>query len=485
MRILFIKCFRADDQHFVVTHPLGPMYLASFLRQHGDYEFKIIDMRLNEYRDPDTVVGIAREFNPDLIGFSALTIEAPCLYDTLGRLRPHFPDTPMVVGGPHPSSATERCLKDGPVDLAVIGEGELTMLDIVRALEEGRPLREIPGTAWLDDQGEVVKASPREAIEDLDALPFPAWDLIPALEYSEYWRFSQLGTRPYMSLFTSRACPYKCIYCHDLFGKTFRARSVPNIIAEIKELDRLYGIRAFEIVDDIFNFNRQRVREFCAAVKAARLDIQFTFPNGLRTDILDKELVELLADAGCTMIAFAVESASERIQKMIRKYNRIDKIHENIRHAANAGIFCHGYFMIGFPTETLEEMQATLDCAVNSDLHTAGMFIANPFEGTELARMAREKGLEVDLTYNDYGYYETRFNMSAVPDQDLRELVRGATKRFYLQPRRVYRILRDHPTKAILPGQFVHLIRRSFDFRGLLARIFPPTRSLPAAAAAD
>jgi radical SAM superfamily enzyme YgiQ (UPF0313 family) len=365
------------------------------------------------------------------------------------------------------------------VDVAVIGEGEATLLDIVRAMESGRPLTGIAGTAWLEN-GVVHHGPAREAIGDLDALPFPAWDLTPMDDYAKTPRVSQIEQGPYMSLFTSRACPYKCIYCHDLFGKTFRARSVGNIIAEIEELDRRYGIRVFEIVDDIFNFNRQRVREFCDAVKARGLKIRFSFPNGLRTDILDKELIDRLAEAGCNLIAFAVETASERIQKLIRKYNRLDKIHENIAHAADAGIFCHGYFMIGFPTETREEMLQTLNYAIHSRLHTAGLFIANPFEGTELARMAKERGFNVDdLTYNSYGYYETDFNMSAVPDADLRELVRWAMKRFYLQPRRIVRLLRDHPNKGMLPGQFLHLLRRSCDFRGLLRRLLPPTQELP------
>jgi radical SAM superfamily enzyme YgiQ (UPF0313 family) len=267
-----------------------------------------------------------------------------------------------------------------------------------------------------------------------------------------------------MSIFTSRACPYRCIYCHNIFGKSFRARSPQSVVAEMKHLHETYGIRSFEILDDVFNLDRKRVLGICDRIARSGLGITLAFPNGLRGDLLDAEQLEALKRAGTIYIALAIESATDRIQKLIRKRMDLESVGRAIEIARSLHIHTHGFFMIGFPGETLEEMEATVDFLVSSDLHTFNLFMATPYEGTELGEMARRMGREVVSDFS-LDYYSERFvNMTEVPAAAINGLRRRALVRFYIDPVRVYRILHDFPGDKS-PLRMVRLFLRRYGWK--------------------
>ncbi len=456
-RLLLIKPRRNEEQPTLMP-PLGCMYLASYLRRKGDVDVRIIDMTA-EHLTYSRLGSEIQAFEPDLVGVSALTYESNGMNRVAAIAKSVRGDLPVVVGGPHPSAYTERVMGNKHIDYAVVGEGELTLDDLTAALRKGTPVADIDGLAWRDD-GSVRINARRQYIEDLDDLPFPAWDLIPLPVYKKFIRMSRCGMTDYMTIFTTRSCPYQCLYCHQVFGKGFRTRSPENVLAEIRTLYDTHGIRHIEVIDDIFNLDLPRAKRIFDLIVESGMKLRITFPNGVRGDRLDEEFFIKARRAGVVFMAFAVETASPRLQRKLRKNINLEKIRANISMALKYGIFCHGFFMLGFPTETREELLATSEFAISSDLHTANIFVVNPFEGTGLAEWAKEVGKPV-LSQFERNYFSKEFvNLTDLPDDELNRIRKQTVRKFFLNPRRAYRVLRDLPDKANLWPLAVLLIKR-------------------------
>ncbi len=432
------------------------MSLAAYVRQTQRVDVRIIDMTPYpmDYRELDHQI---RMVKPDLIGISAITFESDGLHRAAQIAKAWRSDVPVVVGGPHATSYTEEVLDDRNVDIAVLGEG--TFDELLRAIRASRPLDEVHGIAFRRD-GRFVQTPPRELIQDVDALPFPAWDLVPIRRYKYFDRFSKTGSGDYATLFTSRGCPYRCVYCHQVFGKTFRPRSPENVFREIQILYSTFRIREFEVIDDAFNLNYQRAEAICDLIIQSGMEISLTFPNGVRGDLLDENLIRKLRQAGTRFMTFAVETASPRLQKAIRKNLRIRRIRRNIEIALREGIFCQGFFMLGFPTETREELESTLEFALTSDLHAAHFFVVNPFHGTQLAELARAMGKPVKRDFKT-SYLTRHFdNLTDIPEPVFDKMRSRALRRFWLSPKRIWRVARDYPNKGNLPHFVPTLVKR-------------------------
>lgn len=444
-RVLLIRPYRNQDTMSLMP-PLGMLYIAAYLRRHGDVDVRIIDMSPARLAYEDLHEQIAAH-NPDWLGISALTFESDGLHRVAKIAKQVRPDMPVVVGGPHPSAYTDKVMEDPNVDYAIIGEGEIAAERLGQALRDGGNVDDIEGLAWRENGS--VRINPHETyIEDLDALPFPAWDLIDIPAYKTFDRMSRSGVHDYMVIFTTRACPFKCLYCHKMFGKGFRKRSPESVLAEIRKLHDEFGVRELEIIDDIFNCDLPRAKQIFDMIIASGMKLRLTFPNGVRGDHMDEEFLAKARQAGVVFMAFAVETASPRLQKKLKKNIDLVKIKRNISLALKYGIFCHGFFMLGFPTETREELLATSNFALESDLHTANIFVVNPYEGTGLAEWAREIGRPV-LTDFERNYFSKEFvNLTEVSDEELNRIRKRTVRKFFLNPRRAYRTIRDLPSKA-------------------------------------
>lgn len=441
MNILLLKARGASLlTYHSATQPLGLMYIASCLkRKHPSINIKIIDTRVTKFSREKLRV-LLEEFHPEITGISAVTMEANSMHELAGIVKATLPECKVIAGGPHPTSFLKKTLEDMNIDFTVKGEGELTFEELVESIKKEVDVRKVKGIAFRNN-GDLIQTEPREYISGLDSLPFPAWDLIDIEAYSRFWSMSPRGPRRYMVIYTSRSCPYHCIYCHNIFGKGFRARSPENVLEEIDILYNKYGIKELEVVDDIFNLDVQRAERICDLIIERGYDLAIAFPNGLRSDRLDKNLLEKLHRAGTRFISFAVESASLRIQKLIKKNLNLEKVKEAIKTAVELGIFSNGFFMIGFPTETEEEIKHTIKFAINSKLHTAYFFIVKPFEGTELFERFGLNRVSQLKDYTDSSYFKIKYNLSQVDDKKLLKLCQLAYFKFYFNPVRITRII--------------------------------------------
>lgn len=460
MKIVLIKPYwRVERQ--AISPPLGLLYLAAYLREkmNPSPELFVIDQAATQQSLPQIEKFLDRE-RPDIVGITGLTYEEPGVKVIAASCKRLLPKTTVILGGPHATIFYDHVLENTQADIAVQGEGEVTFLELVERIRDGKEWNDVLGIAYREKDGHIVKNSPRPPIENLDSLPFPAWDLIDVPSYAKLNEMNDfLAKRPYMFIFTSRACPYGCIYCHQVFGKKYRPRSVENTMEEIRRLVNDVGIRELHILDDIFNWDIDRAKEICRGIIREGIKVSIAFPNGIRGDRLDDELIELLAKAGCYSMTFAVETATPRLQRLIRKFADLDKLNWAITKAYNEGVIPMGFFMLGFPTETREEMEETIRFACRSKIIKATFFSVTPFPRTKMFELFRE-------TYpNDFNLDEQNFeNMhyftsdsfyQKVTGINLASVVRRAYRSFYFDPKRIAVILLRFPwNRSFLRGMY-------------------------------
>ncbi len=437
----------------LATPPLGIMYLAAYLRDRFETVIRLCNQKLDNPSNEE----IAREaiaFQADVVGFGAITPTAQGLGELTRRVRQGLPEALILLGGPHVSAFGAVALANTAADAAIAGEGEKAMEQVLNAHFGGGSLADVPGLFRRDEHGEIVtNPGAIPLIQDLDSLPFPAYDLIDLPRYWKRQSMPPIPRRRYVSLFTSRGCPYKCNYCHDVFGKRFRQHSAERVVEEVAYFQRQYGVDDFEFVDDIFNLNPKRLMSFCDLVHQRNIKMKIAFPNGVRTDIFSEESIDALVSAGMYFSSFALESGSPRIQEVMGKRLNIPRFLQGVAWAAERGVYTNGFAMFGFPHETAEDMRMTVDVACASKLHTMSFFTVTPFPGTTLYEACKERYPErlALLRYDDLNFGAARVNFSEVPDYVLFRMQREANARFFFNPRRMYRILRDYPKPHLLP----------------------------------
>ena len=442
----------------VFSQPLGLLYLVSVLRREfpGEFEIELVEQALEDLT-LDQVRERIQRFDPDLIGFSCLSVEADEMQRVARVAKQVKPGCVTVLGGPHATVFYDYALDDPNLDLVVLNEGEITFPELLRALREDRPLDGVAGIVFKRE-GRLVQTPPREHVPELDTIPFPAWDLIDWKRYAVQISMNAYSAaQPWAILFTSRACPYQCTYCHSIFGKKVRYRSLENVMAEIELLTQTYGVRELQIVDDIFNLDLDRAKRICDEIVARGIQVKIAFPNGLRGDRMDRELIHKLRQAGCYSMTYAVETASPRLQKLIKKNLNLDKVREAIAWSYDEGIITHGFFMLGFPGETPAEMKMTVDFALSAKLLRPLFFTVVIYPRTGLYELAQKEYPNFDFSrwkMFDLQYLsETPFYTKAT-GLDLFKLQRDAYRRFFFRPK----------TLAVLVWRFP---KNSFLLRGL------------------
>ncbi len=438
MHIVFIRPLSNFYRHFCNV-PLNYVHLAAYVRQHG-HEVHIFDMVL----EGTTTAGIddfIRRNNVRLAGIGSMTCELPEALAEARRLKQVHPNLTMVMGGSHPSGAPEDCLANRTADYVVAGEGEIALLGLIDALESGGDPLSVPGV-WGVRDGRIVTnvAAP---VPDIDTLPRPAYDLLDLDKYSKLdcpWHFAKSSRA--VQMITSRGCPYRCSYCHTIHGKKFRPLPPEKVLDDMEWLVRAHGIKEFLIVDDIFNLDLERAKRICQGIIDRRLDVYLQFPNGLRGDRLDEELVSLMARAGTHFVCIAIETASERHQKLIGKNLKVGKALEAVRCCRRHGIEVCGFFMIGFPDETVEEVCQTIDLALTEPFDNVMISITTPFKGTALRD---QSGQITELDPEAPNTLEWLFPVvpnKSLPPETLRRLQRNAYWRFFMRPRFIWSVAR-------------------------------------------
>lgn len=444
-------------------HPLGLMYVATGTRRGGYNDITIIDMKVDDLRVPQAADRL-EALRPDVIGMTAMTYEAGCLHSLAAEMKKRLPGVKIVAGGPHPSVAADDVMKDTNVDFCVRGEGETTFPKLLDALRDGGDFTEVQGVVWRRDNGEIVYNPDRTPPDTLDELGFPAWDLVDIFKYHNVPRGGIIyAHKEFATIFSSRACPWRCTYCHNSYGKKFRERSARHVLDEVDLLVNKYGVRELVFYDDIFNFKPDRAKAICRGLIDRKYNLKLTFPNGLRGDILDEELVDLMKEAGMYRAMIAIESAVPRVQKVMKKNLRIPQTKKIVDYMSSKGVMTHGAFMLGFPTETKEEMLETIKWARESAFHTAAFYRVIPFKGTELFRQVEEAGHQLPTDWSHYEPYFSDINVSAVPEAEISKLRKRAYFEFYFSPKRLWAIFRLIPNKfRMIPYLTLLFARRAY-----------------------
>ncbi len=378
--------------------PLGLAFLASYIRREG-YNPIIIDLNVDDYSDKD-FSELVRKYNPLVVGFSFMTNQYGECLRLAELVKSSLKSTYIAVGGPHVSALPEEILQESvEVDFSVIGEGEISFLELLNALGSGeRYLKNIDGICYRDN-GSIVQTKPRGLIEDVNSLPFPAWDLIRVEAYSVF----SIESGNAFALLSSRGCPGQCTFCdsNTIFGRKFRARSERNIFSEIEFLHKEYGMKSFDFVDDMITLNKARIIELCKLIKES--GIPFKWMANARVNTLDEEMLSVMQESGCIRIDVGVESGDPAVRKIARKRTTNEQIINVHKWAKKVGVQVGAFVMVGNMGESMDSVKMTADLLkdIGEDVMIS---ISCPFPGTDLYKIARENGY---LRVKDWSRYTT------------------------------------------------------------------------------
>ncbi|PUA34297.1 MAG: B12-binding domain-containing radical SAM protein [Candidatus Terraquivivens tikiterensis] len=426
----------------VSSPPLGLAYIASMLRQNHDV--KIIDSNILNYTLED-VERELRGFNPDVVGITSVTPSIYEAYKVAEIAKKVNEGCTVVLGGPHATFTSIQTLKECKhIDVIVKGEGEETVRELVEKIERGAPLKEVKGITFRK-QNEIIDTEPRPFVRNIDAIPFPSWDLLPMHLY----KFNGIK---YATMLTSRGCPFRCSFCSSsrLFGGYWRGRSPENVLEEIKILYDRYGIRNIEFLDDTFTFDQERAERICNEIIKEGLDISWGASS--RVDTLSKELVERMKKAGCWIVFLGIESGSQKILDAIGKRITLGQIKMAVKILKDAGIQVLGSFIIGFLEDTKETIKETIRFAKSLDLDYAEFSILTPYPGTPVYEYAKKNNMLLTEDWSKYTAVEPVLKIEGVSEKEVKALFQKAYITFYLRPKMALRWLKNKQFGFIKSG---------------------------------
>lgn len=447
MKVLLSTSTREDnpatisgiEKVFTVSEPLGIAYLAATLEQDG-YDVEVLDCIAEGYDSKEFELFISRK-KYDVIGISTYTPDWHIVVRNLKIIKTLYPESIIIIGGPHVNSMIKaglgECLvKDSAFfDIAVYGEGEQTLLNIVRAISEKKSIANIAGTLWRNGKEEYRINPPQGLIKDINTIPFPALELLPLSKYrrtpSSYKRV------PVRSILTARGCPYSCIFCdRGAFGFSVRKRTVDNVMREVDRLVTKFKTRELRIWDDVFTMDEKFTIEICKELKNYNL---LWSCNG-RVNMITSNILKHMKDAGCWAVDFGIESGNDKILKVINKKFTVQKAAEAIRMVKKSGMEVRTFFILGFPEETIETVQDTINFALFNDIDYATFYLPQAYPGTRLYDIAKkDMSLENDfskylITGKEASYINKNIGLKVI-----QVLQREAYRSFYRRPSYIFK----------------------------------------------
>ena len=415
--------------------PLGLAYVAGALEKAG-FQVEILD-NYQLRKSIDYVKNEVKRLSPEIVGITCSSVTYQRCIETAKAVKEVLPSCRVVVGGWHPTYMPESMLQHPEIDYVVLGEGERAMVELATNLTNGKEasvIAKIPGVAFKHEGG-IVKTAPT-FINDLDQVPYPARHLLPMQIYDRKIEYLDIG--PVDTMNVIRGCPYNCAYCETkkLWGQTCRAFSPSRVVAEIKHLVNNYGSKGIYFMDDNFTIHEKRTIELCRLIKKSKLDIEWVCDT--RADLISREVLKEMKEAGCRTIFFGVESGSPRILSRINKKISLQQFVNAFKLCREEGIQIACSFILGIPGETLKDMNATFKFAkkLDPDWCTFEIFIACP--GSALYQEVMQNGL-YDRVEGFLAYVKTEdFNY-----ESLLEIQKRFQKGFNLSPKRVLRKIRQ------------------------------------------
>lgn len=396
MKILLINCpIRLEARPNNI--PYGLATIAAVLRKDG-FDVEIYDINARRPSKEEIIAGLERT-SWDLVGLSGLITTYGFQQWLIPELKKMNPETLVVSGGGLATSCTALLFQETEVDVAVLGEGEKVFLTLCRAFSFGASWEDVAGI-WFRSNGHIVKNDRQVDIEDLDRVPFPAWDLLPMNIYlanpiwgdvannSSSFR-EDINVSRSINIISSRGCPFSCNYCYHLFGRSkYRFRSAQNVIDEIEVLVDRYGVDFIGFVDDNMMASEKRLLEFCDLMEEKRFPV--TWGCHGRVTSAEPEVLTRMAETGCVWIGYGVESGSQKMLDAMNKKAKVEEARQAIVETRKAGIYPNTTFIFGYPGETLETIQETVDFKRELGLK-CGSFYATPYPGSPLYEQVRDR----------------------------------------------------------------------------------------------
>ena len=397
-----------------IEPPLWAGLIAAFIREQG-YLVKIIDADAENWSPEYTVEKIV-ECNPTLAAIIVLgtnpsassTPKMTTVSEVLSTLKRKNPDTKTILVGLHPSALPEKTLREEDTDFVCQGEGFYTILQLLEVLTSGKEPGdyEIPGL-WYTQNGRVISNHRAALIENLDELPFAAWDLMPMDKYRAHnWHcFGNIDQRkPYAVIYTSLGCPFNCTYCniHALYSAKpgIRFRSPEKVVEEIDFLVRNYKVRNIKIIDELFALKKERDMHICDLIIQGGYDLNMW--AYARVDTVSEPMLKKMKQAGINWLAYGFESASDQVRRGVAKKTAQETIEGAIEMTHAAGIYIMGNFIFGLPDDNLETMQETLDMAKEFNFEYVNFYTAMAYPGSRLYDDALRDGIKLPEKWHGY-----------------------------------------------------------------------------------
>lgn len=446
----------------------GLAYLAGALLAAG-YETDIYD---GAVEDESLETRLAREAAGgaafEIVGISSPTPLIHEAWQYARSAKQHGAVT--ILGGPHLTLMPDESMQKQEVDFVARGEAETTIVEFVRAIEQGlwsnergawsSEWKNILGLSWKDAQGKVRHNFDRPLNPDLDAIPFPAYHLFKIDRYTNLQPLTDgldKNARSY-TIVTSRGCPYKCTYCSKpITGDTWRARSVDNVIREWSMLVNDLHATEIGVTDDIWNLNLIRAKELCRALIDNKLNkVPWITVHGMKVNHTDAELFRLMKAAGCKRVGFGVESGDEDILKrVVKKSQTFDQVRSAFKNAKAAGLQTMGFFIYGMPGETAETMDKTTALALELDPDLANFMIASPYPGTVLWETVERDGSLYAKDWRDLAIQSdhAHFDYPGMDPKLVEQKWHEAYRRFYFRPKRLWKRLTSADTWRNMPDR--------------------------------
>jgi len=441
----------------------APQYLrySKLLEKSGSYCNALSDRSHPVWAEVNSVV--ASEV-PDVVGISVKTVKLKAAQMIARTCKSVDKDIIVVAGGPHCTALAHQVLADSNIDYVVRGEGEFTFLELLRALKDGRSLQKVNGLSYKEGSS-MTHNRIRDLLPELDEIPFPARDCL--LNRPSY------GSEAFGDLITSRGCPFNCAYCasHLTWTRKVRYRSIANILLETRSVIEAFGTRQFTFWDDSFTLNKKRVIKLCKVLSDEKLGINWGCNT--RFDLLDEEVIKSMKQAGCNNVEIGVESGSPRILRLIRKEIAVEKMQDVAMLLRKYGLYWSGFFMVGLPTETLDDIKMTIEFMRKIKPNYATFSIFTPYPGTELFQMLLQRGLvTVDMDWHRYSHQSRTNNFTGTVDDDrFQKVLDEAAEAFDANNNSVTNICKKALSKTTVylhsPIEFIKDVKRYLNYTGI------------------
>ena len=420
--------------------PVGLALIAAVM-ERGGHQVKILDANALGLH-PEDVVPLVTD--ADVVGLTAMTPTVSAAIRVARHLKQAYPRLTIILGGAHATLLPGETLATAPeIDIIVRGEGEETVMELLQALESRQPWHNISGLSYRAGD-KIITTSARTTGIDMDSLPFPAYHLLPWRRYQPHPPHGL--ARPFAAIITSRGCPYRCAYCSKpVFGSHYRAQGPERVVAEVAYLQEKFGVKEVAFYDDIFTLDKKRASAIAEGIMKKGIKIVWTCEA--RVNLVDKELLRQMKQAGCYAIAYGIESASPEILETLHKEINLDQVVEALRLSREVGLQTVGYFMLGSPGETPETISQTIDLAKRLKLDFAQFAVTTPFPATELYNLYIQ-GKHGHIPWESFVYSGTDDRLAPVFESrqlsrsDLKYWTRQAYRRFYLRPSYIWQRLR-------------------------------------------